>query len=73
MRTENRNIFYFFQLFCLMKEDIIIVICKYIYTNWIVTVQSQREFATIHEIEESTVRRIKILHWVLQKQIIICH
>ena len=44
-----------------MNEDADIgkLVCKYIYTNWIMESKSQREFATIHGIEESTVRRIK--------------
>jgi len=41
------------------KKDINISICKYIYHNWISTAKSQRQFATDHEIEESTVRKIK--------------
>jgi len=42
-----------------MDGDVVIIICRYIYANWIVNAQSQREFASVHEIEESTVRRIK--------------
>ncbi|HCA09390.1 transcriptional regulator [Chryseobacterium sp.] len=41
------------------EKDLIKVICHYIYSKWIVNAQSQRDFASIHEIEESTVRRIK--------------
>jgi len=41
------------------ESDLIKNICKYIYFNWIVNAQSQRNFASDHEIEESTVRRIK--------------
>jgi len=41
------------------EKDLIKVICHYIYSKWIVKAQSQRDFASIHEIEESTVRRIK--------------
>ncbi len=41
------------------EKDIVFVICKYIYNNWIVNSKSQREFASSHDIEESTVRRIK--------------
>ncbi|WP_294232658.1 transcriptional regulator [uncultured Chryseobacterium sp.] len=41
------------------EKDINIAICKYIYNNWISTAKSQRQFATDHEIEESTVRKIK--------------
>lgn len=41
------------------EKDVIIAICKYVYTNWISKAKSQREFASKCEIEESTVRRIK--------------
>ncbi|MBM7420459.1 MULTISPECIES: helix-turn-helix domain-containing protein [Chryseobacterium] len=41
------------------EKDVIIVICKHIYTNWISKAESQREFAAKCGIEESTVRRIK--------------
>lgn len=39
--------------------DITKLISKYVYTNWITKAKSQRDFASIHGIEESTVRRIK--------------
>lgn len=39
--------------------DITQLISKYVYTNWITKAKSQRDFASIHGIEESTVRRIK--------------
>ena len=35
------------------------IICKYIYTNWILQAVSQRSFALDHNIEESIVRKIK--------------
>ena len=41
------------------EKDVIIAICKYVYTGWISKAKSQREFASKCEIEESTVRRIK--------------
>lgn len=41
------------------EKDVIIAICKYVYTNWISKAKSQRVFASKCEIEESTVRRIK--------------
>lgn len=41
------------------ENDVIIAICKYVYTSWISKAKSQREFASKCEIEESTVRRIK--------------
>jgi len=41
------------------ENDLIQVICRFIYSKWIVNAKSQRDFASIHEIEESTVRRIK--------------
>ncbi len=41
------------------EKDVIIAICKYVYTSWISKAKSQREFASKCEIEESTVRRIK--------------
>lgn len=41
------------------EKDLIIAICKYIYLNWISKAKSQREFASLCEIEESTVRKIK--------------
>lgn len=41
------------------ERDLNIAICKYVYTHWISKVKSQREFASKHEIEESTVRKIK--------------
>ncbi|OPB96470.1 hypothetical protein BAY00_14380 [Elizabethkingia bruuniana] len=41
------------------ENDINKTICKYIYSNWIVNEKSQRSFAIKHEIEESTVRKIK--------------
>lgn len=34
-------------------------ICTYIYVNWISKAKSQRDFAFKHDIEESTVRKIK--------------
>lgn len=50
-----------FNYFVNMYEDADIgkLVCKYIYTNWIMKSKSQREFAILHGIEESTVRRIK--------------
>lgn len=41
------------------ERELNIAICKYIYINWILKAKSQREFASKHEIEESTVRKIK--------------
>lgn len=41
------------------EKDVIITICKYIYTSWISQDESQREFASRCGIEESTARRIK--------------
>lgn len=35
------------------------LICEYIYTNWIKSYKSQRAFADDHNIDESTVRKIK--------------
>lgn len=40
-------------------DSINVIICRYIYKNWIVNAQSQRAFASDHDIEESTVRKIK--------------
>lgn len=40
-------------------EDISLIICQFIYNNWIVNDKSQRSFAISHDIEESTVRKIK--------------
>jgi len=44
-----------------MDEDVDFgkLVCKYIYANWIIESKSQRDFASYHGIEESTVRRIK--------------
>ena len=41
------------------EVDIVVPICKYIYNEWVLGAKSQRDFASIHGIEESTVRRIK--------------
>ncbi|TLX26581.1 transcriptional regulator [Chryseobacterium indologenes] len=41
------------------EQEVIIAICKYVYTNWILKAKSQRDFASKCDIEESTVRRIK--------------
>lgn len=41
------------------EKEVIVAICKYVYTNWISKAKSQREFASKCDIEESTVRRIK--------------
>lgn len=41
------------------EKEVIIAICKYVYVNWISEAKSQREFASVCDIEESTVRRIK--------------
>jgi len=41
------------------EKEVIVAICKYVYTNWISRAKSQREFALKCDIEESTVRRIK--------------
>lgn len=39
--------------------DVVIPVCKYIYNEWVIEAKSQRDFASTHGIEESTVRRIK--------------
>lgn len=41
------------------EQEVIVAICKYVYSNWISKAKSQRDFAAICDIEESTVRRIK--------------
>lgn len=41
------------------EKELTIAVCKYIYVKWISKAKSQREFASICDIEESTVRRIK--------------
>ncbi|PWA09897.1 helix-turn-helix domain-containing protein [Flavobacterium laiguense] len=40
-------------------EDIDDIICDYIYTNWVKPHKSQRSFGLDHNIDESTVRKIK--------------
>lgn len=61
MRIVMRVFFISFQLLCFMDLEVDIgkLVCEYIYFNWIITSKSQREFASFHGIEESTVRRIK--------------
>lgn len=56
-----RIFFISFQVLCFMclEVDIGKIVCEYIYFNWIINSKSQREFASFHGIEESTVRRIK--------------
>ncbi|RAV28474.1 transcriptional regulator [Sinomicrobium soli] len=41
------------------KTDIGKLVSRYIYYTWISKAKSQRDFASTHDIEEATVRRIK--------------
>ena len=43
-------------------KDIDVEICEYIIENWIDENISTREFASSHDIDESTARKIKNIH-----------
>lgn len=59
MRTDVRVIFFYNCFICYVR-DIYNVICEFINREWIGTSEdSMRSFATSHDIDEKTVRRIK--------------
>ncbi|MCT4074101.1 helix-turn-helix domain-containing protein [Elizabethkingia ursingii] len=41
------------------EKEVVIAVCKYIYFNWVSKAESQRDFASKCDVEESTIRRIK--------------